>query len=44
LKKENFQEGYLTSKDNLENFKKFNFKLGTKRIEKFMEEFEKQFN
>jgi len=39
--KEKFQDGYLTGKNNLENFKKFNFKLGTKRIEKFIEEFEK---
>lgn len=39
--KEKFQDGYLTGKNNLENFKKFNFKLGTKRIDKFIEEFEK---
>jgi len=41
FKKEKFQDGYLTSKNNLENYKKFDFKLGTKRIEKFIEEFEK---
>lgn len=39
--KEKFQDGYLIGKNNLENFKNFNFKLGTKRIEKFVEEFEK---
>ena len=39
--KEKFHDGYLTGKNNLENFKKFNFKLGTKRIEKLIEEFEK---
>jgi len=30
-----FEDGLQSAKNNLENFKKFNFKLGTKRIEKY---------
>ena len=41
IDKKRFEEGFQNGKNNLENFKKFNFKLGTKRIEKFIDEFEK---